>query len=144
MTAEVSINSILNALRPAENIPVMPNDIITVPAADLVYVLGEVRKPGAFPIRKEEQVSALQALSLAEGALRTASTGHVVILRRQENSSTRTHIPVNLKRIMQGKVPDVPLRAEDILFVPNSIPKSATLRGVETAVQVGTGLVIWH
>jgi polysaccharide export outer membrane protein len=141
--AQLSINSLLTALHPAENIAVLPNDIITVPAADLVYVLGEVHKPGGFPLRKEEQVSALQAISLAEGVLRTASTKHAIIMRRQVDS-TRVHIAVDLKRIMAGELRDVPLQPEDILFIPNSIPKNATLRGMETAVQLGTGLIIWR
>ena len=44
-----------------------PNDVVSVPKADLVYVIGEVRKAGGFMLRTREQMTVLQALSLAEG-----------------------------------------------------------------------------
>jgi polysaccharide export outer membrane protein len=141
---EVSINSIMSGLQPTANIAVMPNDVITVPTADLIYVVGEVHKPGSFPLRKEEQVSALQALSMAEGSVRTAAPQHAVILRREAGSPNRNRISVDLKRIMKGTTPDVPLQPEDILFVPNSASKNASLRAIEGAIQLGTGLVIWR
>ena len=66
------------------------------------------------------------------------------ILRAQSGQAQRQEIPVNLNHILDGKAEDVTLRPDDILFVPNNKPKTAALRGVEAAVQMATGVVIWR
>ena len=62
----------------------------------------------------------------------------------ETESPNREEISVNLKEILAGKRSDVPLQPNDILFVPDNIPKSATLRAVEAAIQIGTGVVVWR
>jgi polysaccharide biosynthesis/export protein len=143
-TAEVSLARILDASNPAGNIRVMANDVITVPVADIVYVLGEVKKPGGFVLRNEERVSALMALSMAEGPLRNAAAGKARILRRRPGQSERAQLKVDLKKMMSGKAADMGLEAGDILVVPNSMVKAATFRSVESAIAVGTGILIWR
>ena len=71
--ATINLASLLEAQNPAENILVAPHDVITVPRGKLVYVIGDVRKAGAFLLRDGESISVLKVLSLAEGALITAS-----------------------------------------------------------------------
>ena len=56
----------------------------------------------------------------------------------------REQIPANIKKIMQNKAPDLELRPDDILYVPNSLAKVVTARGVESAIGVGAGLLIWR
>ena len=142
--AELKLKSIMDAKNPRENFLVRPNDVITVARAQMVYVIGEVNKTGGFVLNERENVSVLQALSLAGGLNHAAAPGNARILRGGPNSPQRTEIPVNLKRILASKGPDVPLEPEDILFVPNSVSKSAALRVLETGISVGTGLVIWR
>jgi len=143
-TAEISVDSMLGARDPAQNIPVLPNDVITVPLAEIIYVIGEVKKPGGFPIRREEHVSALIAISMAEGMLRTAAPKSAKIIRKGHGQEPRIELAVNLKEIIEGRQPDVALQADDIVFVPNNVPKNAALRGIETALTIGTGMLIWH
>jgi polysaccharide export outer membrane protein len=140
-TAEVDLNALM-AGNPAADIDVRANDIITIPPAKLIYVLGEVHKAGGFPLRDTEGASVLQALALAEGTLGTASKEHARILRAREGQE-REEIDVNLTKILDHKQADISLKAGDILYVPNSKAKSAALRGVEAAIQMGTGVVIW-
>jgi polysaccharide export outer membrane protein len=121
-----------------------PYDIISVPRAETIYVIGQVQKSGGFVLNDREEVTVLQALSMAGGLDRTAQPQHARILRRQPGASTRTEIAVDLTRILNGKVPDVPMESEDILFVPNSLPKKAAIRALETAVQIGTGVAIFR
>jgi polysaccharide export outer membrane protein len=45
---------------------------------------------------------------------------------------------------MENKAPDLQLRADDILYIPNSIGKAVGVRGLETAIAVGSGIAIWH
>jgi polysaccharide export outer membrane protein len=142
--AEVNLKELMQAKNPLLNFAVRPHDVITVPRASLVYVMGEVHKPGGFTLRDKETVSVLQALSLSEGLSRTAGPKNARILRAEAGKPQRVEIPVDLRPIMEGKAPDVPLRPDDILFVPNSAPKSAAYRGLQAAVEMGTGVVIWR
>ncbi|MCE5306142.1 MAG: polysaccharide export protein [Acidobacteriales bacterium] len=142
--ASVNVKSVVEARNPRENIVVMPNDVISVPRAEMVYVVGAVKRSGGFVLQEREDMTVLQALSLAEGAERTAAAKRAKILRSAPNQSVRQEIPVNLKEILAGKAADVPMRADDILFVPSSLARSASVRAAEAAVQITTGLVIWR
>jgi polysaccharide export outer membrane protein len=142
--AEVHLEDVMEARKPELNIVILPQDTIAVPRGRLVYVVGQVRKPGGFVLREREQMSVLQAISLAEGFTATAGAGGARILREQGEDGKRIEIPVNVSKILAGRASDTPLRANDILFVPNSAPKSATLRAIDSAIQMGTGVVIWR
>lgn len=142
--ADVDLESILEARNPAENIEVKPNDVITVPRGQLVYVMGQVKTPGGFVLRQRETLSALQALALAQGLDRTAKPQDARILRTVKGAPRRLEINVDLRKILQGKTSDVPLQPNDVLFVPNNVPKSAMIRGLEAALQVGTGLAVYR
>jgi protein involved in polysaccharide export with SLBB domain len=83
-------------------------------------------------------------LSLAGGMKPTASPKKAKVLRDEEGKSGRTEIANNVKKILDGDAPDIQLHAEDILFVPNNIPKQAGLRALESAVNIGTGMAIWR
>lgn len=142
--AEVSLKQILDAASPADNITLLPGDVVTVPRADLVYVVGQVNRAGGFVLNERKSMTVLQALSLAGGLDRGASPKNARILRSAPGSADRKEIAVDLKRILDGSGPDVQLEREDILFVPESVPKKAALRAVEAAIQLGTGIVIWR
>lgn len=142
--AEVDLRSIVEAKNPSANILIRPHDVISIPRAQLIYVIGQVRKPGGFVLRERESVSALQALSLAEGLDHVAAPGNARIIRSGPDPKERTEVAVDLKKILEGKAPDIPLRPEDILFVPTSNGKAAALRSVEAAIATGTGIAIWR
>ena len=142
--AEVSVKSVMEARNPEENIQIQPDDVITVPKAELVYVIGAVKRAGGFVLSEREQVSVLQALSMAEGLDRLASPANAKILRATEGATNRAEVPVNVNKILSGKTSDVPMLANDILFIPNNTTKSAAMRGLEAAIQLGTGVAIYH
>ncbi|HEV2713904.1 MAG TPA: polysaccharide biosynthesis/export family protein, partial [Terriglobales bacterium] len=142
--AEVSVKSVMDARNPQENIEIKPNDVISIPRAELIYVIGAVKRAGGFVLNEREHISVLQALSMAEGLDRVASGGNARILRSSDDGSTRAEIPVDVNKILAGRTRDVPMLANDILFIPDSAAKSATLRGVEAAIQVATGVAIFR
>lgn len=142
--AEVSLKSLLEAKHPEENILVKPYDVISVPRGETVYVIGEVLKAGGFLLNDGEQITALKALSMAGGADRMAQPQRARILRRIPGASSRTEITVNLSKILDGKMEDVRMQAEDILFVPNNVPKRAAIRALEAAIQTGSGIAIFR
>ena len=142
--ASLNVRAVMEAKDPSVNIEVMPNDVISVPKAELVYVIGAVRKSGGFVLNEKEQMSALQALSLAEGLDNVAGAKAARILRQGAGQTARTEIPIDLRQVLEGGAPDIPLLANDILFVPTNKVKSITMRSLEVAIQMATGLVIFH
>lgn len=142
--AEVTLSDLIEGKHPEQNIIILPDDVITVPRAKLIYVMGEVHKPGGFVLRDRESMSVLQALSMAEGLNTTAGAHNAKILRPSEKTGQKVEIAVNVKTILDGKSPDVPLLPDDVLFIPNSAAKSATMRAVQAAIEMGTGIVIWR
>jgi polysaccharide export outer membrane protein len=141
-TASIHLKDLMNATNPAENITVMPGDTISVPKADIVYAVGSVVKPGGFPLNEHETLSALQVVSLAEGLQKTAALQRAKILRTVPGSAKRVEIAVNLKDMMAGKGGDVPLQANDILFVPSSSAKAAGYRTIDAIVSAAGGASI--
>ncbi len=121
------------------NIAVFPGDTVTVRRADVVYVVGDVNKPSGF-LMDTGNLTVLKAIALAGGTNRTAKLGGAKIIRKGPTGMTETS--VQLKRILQAKAPDMPLEAEDILFVPSSAAKTITGRTFESAMQAATALSI--
>jgi len=121
--------------KPEGNVPVYPGDTIIVRKADIVYVVGDVARPSGF-VMERGGLTVLQAVALAGGTTPTAKLNGVQIIRKTETGNIGT--PIALKKILQAKAPDIPMQADDILFVPNSVGKAATKRAVDAAVQIAT------
>jgi len=66
------------------------------------------------------------------------------VLRKSNDPENRQEVAVNLKKILDGKTADMSMQADDILFIPTSVAKNAGLRGLETAIQIGTGVTIFR
>ena len=146
IVAEVSVASVTKALNPKENILVQPYDVISVPSAEVVYVVGAVRKPGGFTLGDKAGMSVLQVLAMAEGLEHGSAPSKARVIKRSEGSSTvQTEVSVNLKGILEGKLPDVPLLPNDILFIPNaSGAKGVALRAADIAAAAGAMAVVYH
>lgn len=144
VTGEVSVNDIVEARSPAENIDILPYDVVTVPRAKLVYVMGEVHKPGGFTLDQRNTASVLQVLALAEGLTPSASKKHAIVMREEPGADRRTEIPVDLGKVIGGKEAEVKLQPNDILYVPNSTMHTIKIRAIEAAVATGTGILIWR
>jgi polysaccharide export outer membrane protein len=141
--AQVKVKSIMQATNPEENILIKPNDVISVPRAELVYVIGDVKKPGGFILSERGSISGLQALAMADGFAPTAAPKRAMIIR-QPPGAKRIEIPANLRDILSGKQSDVELLPDDILFVPTNATKSALVRAVQTAIQATTSAIVYR
>lgn len=143
--ATIDLKSLMEARDPAVNILVQPDDVISIPKAEMVYVIGEVPRTGGFVLSERRSMSLLEALTLAGGINHgTASAEKSRILRLAQSDETRVEIPVNLTKVMSGKGEDIQLMPGDILFIPSSAAKRASIRAIEAAIQIGTGIVIWR
>jgi polysaccharide export outer membrane protein len=142
--AEINAKDLIDAKRPEDDITVKPYDVITVPKAEMVYVIGEVNKAGAFVLNEHATISVLTALSRAEGPKYSASTRHARILRTTPGNPDKTEIKVDVAGILKGTSPDVTLYPEDVLFIPNNSAKNWGLRTIEAMISIGTGVAIYR
>jgi polysaccharide export outer membrane protein len=122
-----------------DNVEILPGDTISVPRAPIIYVVGDVGRPAGLLI-DNGSLTVLQALALAGGANRTAKLGGVRIIRKGPEGMTETKVP--LKKMLEAKVPDITLQADDILFVPLSGARVAAGTGFNAAVAAASGLAI--
>ncbi len=145
-TVTVDLKRLLNAGDPSLNLDLFPGDRVTVPRAGVVYVVGAVNRAGGFTLKEgREEMTVLKALALAEDLKPTAIRDKSMIIRgSHEHDQARQEIPVDLGKVLAGKMPDPRLEPNDILFVPDSTAKRALRRSAEAAVQIATGVIIWR
>jgi polysaccharide export outer membrane protein len=141
---QVNLKDLLESADSRNNAIVHPGDIVKVTRAGVVYVIGEVRKPGGFALKSNESISVVQALALSEGLTRTAAKASARIIRTDPQNGERKETTIDLGKILAGKAPDPMLEAKDIVFVPNSAAKTTFGRGTEVAAQTLAGFLIFH
>jgi polysaccharide export outer membrane protein len=139
--AEVNLQNIMEARDSSANIVMMPNDVISVPKAQMVYVIGDVLRPGGIALADQRTLTVLQAISIANGLGKTAKSTEAKILRLAPGSASRMEVPVNLKMMLVGRNNDIPMQADDILFVPTSLRKDLTIKTIEALAGGTTGLI---
>jgi polysaccharide biosynthesis/export protein len=117
-----------------------PGDTVQVSRAGLVYVIGDVVRPGGFAVDPVQGLTVVRALTLAWGQSQNASN-KALLIREQKDGRTLTTL--NLHRMLHGEDPDQPIRDGDILFVPDSMAKNLLNKGLEAAVQSAIGVTIY-
>jgi polysaccharide export outer membrane protein len=138
--AEISVQDALAGK--SGNIPIFPNDLIMVSGRGMVYVLGDVTKPGAYPIGERPTISLLQALAIAGGLAKTASPNNMKLIHPVPGGA-RQEMDIDGSKIIQGKAPDVELQPNDILYIRDSLGKRANRRAAEALVQAATFMLGW-
>lgn len=124
---------------PESNVEIYPGDTITIPKADIVYVVGDVGRPSGF-LMDNGNLTVLQAIALAGGTSPNAKLNDVRIIRKSAEGVHET--PVPLKKMLQAKSPDVPMQADDILFVPTSTGKILAGHTFQAALQAAAAVSI--
>jgi polysaccharide biosynthesis/export protein len=136
-TFTINLSDILASGDSRFNIPLVGGDVVSVPRAGIIYVVGAVSKPGGYLLQNDlDQMTMLKMLSLAGGMTNTAKMKNAVILRKNPDTGKRDQVPVDLSKVMHLKTQDVQMQANDILFVPDS----AGLRALHRAGDVGVAL----
>jgi polysaccharide export outer membrane protein len=116
-------------------------DTVQVSRAGLVYVVGDVIRPGGFPVDPVQGLTIVQALALAWGPSQNAAVGNAILIREEKDG--RTMISLDLKRMLRGKDPDQRVQDRDIIFVPDSVAKNLVNRTMESAIQSTIGVSIY-
>ena len=122
------------------NVLVRPGDTVIVPKAGIVYVLGDVAHPGGYVMQNDSGLTVLQAIALAAGASKTASEKRVRLVRNVDGITQSIDLP--LREMERGRDPDVPLQANDILYVPFSLAKNFSL-GLANITAAASSAVIY-
>jgi polysaccharide biosynthesis/export protein len=128
-------------LKDQRNPIILPGDTIVVARAGIIYVIGDVGRPGGYLIDNNEKVSLMQALTLAGGSTQTSKLSQARLIRKLPTG--REEIKLDLKRIYYGKEADVSVQDGDILFVPSSFFKSLGYRGIEAAITIATDVAVY-
>src|ERR1039457_3731232 len=127
---------LIDAADPALNIVLSGGEEIRVPESGKVYVVGNVKMPGAYPMGDGTETTVLKIMALSQGLMPYAAK-EAYIYRREGNGS-KNEIPIPLSKIMERKAPDTPLLANDILYVPDNKTRRMTVGTLEKLMIVGT------
>jgi polysaccharide export outer membrane protein len=128
-------------LAATSNPAILTGDTIVVATAGLVYVIGNVNKPGGYPMT-DNQLTVLQALALAGGNSPMAALDRAQIVR--QGKGTREAVPISVKKMLAGRNKDIRLQPQDILFIPGSTGKNAATRSVEAILQAAVGVAVYR
>ena len=139
LVQRILVRALIDVADPTVNLVLQGGEEIRVPEAGKVFVVGNVKMPGAFPVHDGAETTVLKAIALTQGLAPYASN-EAYIYRREAGSGSQNEIPVDLNRIMQRKSPDVPLVANDILYIPDRSGKRATMSVLEKVFAFGAGL----
>jgi polysaccharide biosynthesis/export protein len=119
---------------------VYPGDTVLVPRAPLVYIMGDVNRPGGYAINTNDaHLTAMQAVAMAGSANKTSVLSHVRLIRTTEQG--QVELPVHLDAIQKGKQPDIALKPDDILYVPFSWMKNVVLSSSSVASSTAAAAV---
>jgi len=119
---------------------VNPGDAIIVPKAGLVFALGDVSRPGGYTMTNNEgNLTALELVARAGGTNHTAVASRAILIRKSQGGYVKQ--PFSLDKMQKGKVADLPLQPDDIVFVPFSYMKNFAVSGSGIAASVASAAV---
>jgi polysaccharide biosynthesis/export protein len=145
-TITIPLQDLVESGNPAYNIPVYGGDIVSIPRAGIVYVLGGgIVQPGGYVLQSwGAQITVLNVVALAHGLTAFAKADNAVILRTNPATGLRDEIPVRIQQVIKNKTPDVPLLANDILIIPDNTSKKVLVRGAQSALGIGTSIAVYR
>ncbi len=140
----IPAKGLLDATDPALNIALSGGEQIRVPAAGRIYVVGNVKMPGAVKVHEANDATVFKAIAMSQG-LMPYTQKVAYIYRKEAGQAGQDGIPVQLADIMHRKAPDVPLQANDILYIPENGALRVTMNVLEksagVAAVIGAALI---
>jgi polysaccharide export outer membrane protein len=124
-------------------IMVNPGDTIVVSRAGIVYILGDVNRPGGYVMsNNDSQLTLLQGLALAGGVTRAAKQGHAHLIRKKLGGGF-SDTELSVGEIQKGKQPDLALLPGDVLYLPFSFVRNLATTGVSSIAASAAGAAIY-
>lgn len=147
LTQRIPVKQLIDAADSELNYSLRGGEEIRVPEASKIFVVGNVKKPGSFPIRDSVDTTVLKVLALSEGLMPFANT-EAYIYRREGADNGRNEISIPLSKIIERKSPDIPLLANDVLYIPDNKKKRMTATMLDRLATFGagtvSGLLVWR
>lgn len=106
---------------------IQPGDTIIVQKSGIVYILGDVKRPGGYLLDNNERLTLMEAISLAGGNTVTSNLKNARLIRKLP--AGREEIKLNLKKVYRGKEADLKVKNGDILYIPSSAVKTFVYHG---------------
>lgn len=132
----VSVKALIEGTDPESNLKLSGGEEVRVPDAGKVFVVGNVKRPGAFTVEDGAETSVLKLLALAEGL--SPNSAKLAYIYRREASGTKNEIPIELSKIMERKAPDATLMANDVLYIPDNRNRRLGLAVLEKILIFGS------
>ena len=139
LVQRIPVRGLVNAADPALNVRLEGGEELRVPEAGRIFVVGDVKQPGAFLIQDGAESSVLKALALSQGLLPYASKT-AYIYRTEGGAGGKNEIPIELRKIIDRKSPDVPLLANDIVYIPDNSGRRNTMSALDKVLLISAGL----
>jgi polysaccharide export outer membrane protein len=147
LAERILYRQLIDAADPSLNVRLTGGEEIRVPMVSKIFVIGNVKKPGAFSITDNGAMTVLKAVALCEG-LTPYSSKVAYIQRTDDKSNSKDEVLVELKKIMDRRAPDVELQPKDILYIPDNTGRRLTAGVLERLAGFGSstasGVLIWH
>jgi len=140
LVQRIPVKGLIDAADPDLNLKLDGGEEIRVPEIGKVFVVGNVKKPGSFPVEDTNDTTVLKVLALSEGLMPYADKTAYIYRREGGAGGAKNEIPIPLDQIVHRKAADVPLLVNDILYIPDRTGRRATLSALEKILLVGTGL----
>jgi polysaccharide biosynthesis/export protein len=145
-TRRIMVKALIDDANSAANLTLLGNEEIRVPEVSRIFILGNIKKPGSYPLRDASETTVMKMIALAEGLSPYASK-QAYIMRRDDRTGSKQEVRVELEKIMKRKSEDVPLVANDILYVPDNTGRRTSMTALEKIAGFGSstasGLIIW-
>ncbi len=127
----------------ARQVLVLPGDTVIVPKAGIVYVLGDVNRPGGYPMaNNDSKMTMLEAIALAGGLTKTAKQGRARLIRQAGDGSFSDR-RISVGDLQEGKIPDIAMQPGDVLYVPFSFGRNLAVLGAGSIAAAATSAVVY-
>ncbi len=136
----IPVKALIEGADPALNLKLTGGEEVRIPEAGRVFVVGNVKKPGAFSIHESSETTILQLLALAEGILPYA-TKQAYIYRKDPATGEKKEIAVDLRQIIDRKQPDIQVLPSDILYIPDNRTRRTSIQALERVLGFGASTI---
>lgn len=148
LVQRIAVKALIDGADPESNVRLEGGEEVRIPEAGKIYVVGNVKKPGAFPVKESTETTVLRMLAVSEGLLPFASKIAYVYRRESLSGGSGNQMEIELDKIMQRKLPDVPLLPNDVLYIPDNKGRRTALTIVDRVATFGagtaSGLLVWR
>jgi polysaccharide export outer membrane protein len=115
----LDLEGLLKGIDQISNIFLAEKDVLFIPTAEYFYIIGQVRKPGSYPLTDKE-ITLVEAISIAGGFTPIAARNRTRIIRVENGVEKIIEVKVDAITDAGKKIQDVIIQPDDVIVVPES------------------------